>query len=205
MTILDLKKDDEVWGGVILPANGGKAYAELLKVVKISLDAEGNIYGVRLHGNGYAIKLTSLFEQGLHATKEDFIYDKRIKWPTGEDVRQFIAQKLGLKFYKYKELYSNKMVEDKYCAVWMWDKENNVSKETRLYYTSLDLADLKLPDGVYATKEDCDKANKKTVSLRISREFYVEREESEAKLIVESPDEYEWQDGDECITTADIL
>lgn len=196
MTILDLKKDDVVYGGVAYTTGTqGKWNCELFKIAKICL-SDFRVKEVRLHdGNGNVIFVESLCERSIYPTQEDYTYDEnRIERDVAmKDITKRIGETLGVEY------------TCDLCYVWRWNDDKKVSEKKILNSSRINLADIKMPDGAYTTKEECDKANKKQVTVKIVREYHTEVDENEAEYLLENPDEYEWREGDECISSSDIL
>lgn len=196
MTILDLKKDDAVYGGVqYLTGINGKISCEVLKIAKIYLSCN-KVTNIRLHdGNGNVFSLNGLKDGAIYPTSVDFTYDEnRIKlYVDSEILVKHVAETLGLEY------------DRAYPYVWKWNKDKAESEKIKLYSECINLADIKMPDGYYATKEECDKANKKTVMVRVSREYHTEVDEDEAQYLLDNPDEYEWKEGDGCISASELM
>lgn len=204
MNILDLKKGDKVYGGLTRSGNGfatHMGYQERLEVRSVILrngdlitGGKGVDFNIRLRTEcDGVIYAHELHDASIYATKEDFLDGndiQRFNIPV-EVVSQKLATACGLKVCK-----------EGFPEVWEWNDVQKVPK-IKWWVKGFNLAEPQLPEGYYATKEECEKANRKMVMIEVTKTYLTEREEGEdAEWLLNHPDEYEWSDNDECISDA---
>lgn len=172
MNILDLKKGDEVYGGLTHSGNGFATHVGYRGVLEVRsiilrngdliLGSKGADFDVRLSysdGRG-VVYACELHDASIYATEEDFLDGNAIKChniPVA-DVSKKLATACGLKVCK-----------EGYPEVWEWDGAKKEAKP-KWWVKGFNLADPKLPDGCYATKGECERANRKTIKVAIHRE-----------------------------------
>lgn len=183
-TILDLKKGQKVWGGLKPQGHGfaeGSYMAYELTVTKCVLDIRfGNKhcnffeYPLRLtYGSDMVIYNTSLCESAVYPTKENFI--------DGVNAIRFAY------FYEICERLNLEMDEMNNPQIWTWDADKKESVLFNKGSFTLDLLDLRLPEGYYASKEECDKANKKLETLVINKTYKIEVVKEDVESIIDNP------------------
>lgn len=193
MTILDLKKDDVVYSGTTYNGGGMRSdayYVAQFKVAKIHLGENGEFKSIRLIYNNEAVVI---LPGGIYPTQNDFLYDTNliVCGIPAKDIIRHIAKTLGISF-----------VVDRFIT---WEWKDGCATMRKFYPSQFDLLDLAIPDGCYATKEECEKANKKTVMVRVSREYHTEVDEDDAQYLLENPDEYEWKEGDVFTSASELM
>lgn len=173
MNVLDLKKGDKVYGGLTRSGQGFAThvgYQEKLEVRSVILrngdlmtGGKGVDFHIRLartEGEG-VIYAFELHDASIYATKEDFLDGNAIRSfniPVA-DVSQKLATACGLKVCK-----------EGFPEVWEWDAVKKEAKP-KWWIKGFNLADPQLPEGRYATKEECEKANRKTIKVEIVRKY----------------------------------
>lgn len=193
MTILDLKKDDVVYAGTTYNGGGmrsGVEYVAQFKVAKIQMYDFNGFKSIRLIYNNEAVLELS---DGIYPTANDFLYGtNKIRCKVSEkEIIEHIAQKLGISY------------DGGLLVTWEW--EDGCAVVHKFFPSYFDLLDLAIPDGCYVTKEECEKANKKTVMVRVSREYHTEVDEDDAQYLLENPDEYEWKEGDVFTSASELM
>lgn len=202
MNILDLKKGDKVYGGVMRKGNGcvvNMGYMEELTVRSIvpanrdyGASSDHTWLRIRLANNNGVITDEYLFDKSIYASEEDFLDGKNISTAvTYGEIWDKMAKIFGLD----KDRYG-------YALIWKWDAEKKIAKSA-CWTGNYNLANLQFPEGYYPTKEACEKANRKMVTIEVTKTYLTEREEGDdAEWLLNHPDEYEWSDDDECMSDA---
>lgn len=200
MNILDLKKGDKAWIGVHRAGNGFVSDAEYLlevEVREITFPMDGDRFYIRVW-NGYEIVKDIIGVYGIShaeisASQEDFIDGVFMSAPLKNDVVKSIANREGFQTDVYGET----------IKVWTWDEDKKQAKVANYRPDRIRLFSCSMPEDIYPTKEACEKANRKMVTIEVTRTYLTEREEgADAEWLLNHPDEYEFQDGDECMTDA---
>lgn len=204
MNILDLKKGDKVYGGLTRSGNGFAThvgYQEIFEVRSVILrngdlitNGKSADFNTRLKTEGNdVIYACELHNASIYASEEDFLDGNAIQSfniPVA-DVSEMLASACGLKVCK-----------EGFPELWEWDTVKKEAKP-KWWVKGFNLADPQLPEGSYPTKEACEKANRKMVTIEVTKTYLTEREEGEeAEWLLNHPDEYEWSDDDECISDA---
>lgn len=214
-TILDLEKYAQVYGGVRNMNSATYTMQEFeVSAVKvrferyISAPTKVKIKRVQLCNgrnfsqNPYVIDSDDLYLSRVYEKKEDFICDNNpinLMYKRDDDVRKYIYEKLGLTEYRYGA--------DNHLSPWLWtwDEEEREAKCLRYFDFELDLLDLKLPDGVYASEEECIKANKKVVKVQVTKVYDVEVDERDLEDVLEDPCNAETPYKDMTHATAEMI
>lgn len=195
-TILDLRKGNLVYGtihrnGGGVATNGG--IVEQLEVRKIEVNLASSVIRVRL-SCGYGVTyLHSLYDEGVYLTQDD-AFDDVNKIYNAPNLHEFMKDSFGLEWVvnAHKSAY----------MLWRWD-ESKKSAVKCDGFGWLNLFDPIYPEGYYPTKEACEKANRRMVTIEVTRTYMTEREEgADAEYLLNNPDEYEFKEGDECISDA---
>lgn len=188
MTIFDLKKGQKVWGGIMPQGNGfaqGSAMCQELEIthLKFGIDYCSCCRGIGLHkirltyGSGMVINRDSLLEGAIYPTANDFICgENEIRIPTdNEDIYKGIMERLGIE------------IERSRPQIWVWNEETKQAEVVERFKYVFDLSDLKLPEGYYPTKTECEKANKKAVELEITTKHRVFVDEEDVENALNDP------------------
>lgn len=162
MNALDLKKGDDVFGGVVYDWKTNMGDMKRFTVCSItpSKISEDRIkLRIRLCFAPYAVYDTSLFDGCIYATEEDYRDGKGIDTCVAcRDIYDRMARTFGLSVTSYGE-----------PLVWIWHAKEKRAI-TKTWTEDYDLANLCLPEGSYASREECEKANRKTIKVEVIRE-----------------------------------
>lgn len=188
VTIFDLQKGQKCWGGLKPKGNGfasGSAIATEFTISKLAYHMWFNPYcsqnyllPIRLtFGSDMVINMDDLFDGRIYLSKEDFINDIN---PINKenDTHATLLSILGLKD------------TEKNPEIWTWNEDSQNAELATMFYHIFDLFDIKLPEGYYATKEECEKANKKLVKVKVATESIYELEPEDAEYLLQNPGEY---------------
>ena len=198
MNILDLKKGDKVFTGIT--RDGGFAnnveYIEEMEVRDIKVDLrnyEPDVL-IRLAQDDIYVKVMRCkYCSAISKSVDDFKDGVFTEIPRDKVFYKHFAQIWGCNLDKYGDA----------IEVWRWDESKKQACKYLLSRFTESIFNSQLPEGDYPAKEACEKANKKMVTIEVTRTFLTEREEgADAEWLLNNPDEYEFEDGDECATTA---
>lgn len=204
MNILDLKKGDNVFVGV--HRAGGCAteceYVEKMEVRSIFAYMRGQYAYVRLSDGNMVRELGGEYGETINCylSKDDFFDDVPMEVPRQSAFVKYITEREGYEVHN-----------DLYPIVWKWDESSKKAYQSHIKPNNdewgvngkVNIFTYRFPDGCYPTKEACEKANKRMVTIEVTRTFMTQREEgADAEWLLNNPDEYEFQDGDECISDA---
>lgn len=213
-TILDFKKFDNVYGGVRDIQHNTYLMREMeISAVKVRFDRlmsspmKVNIKRIQLCiGRKFSqmvhvLDANDLYLTRLYESADDFICDKNpinLMWNCEDEILDYIYEKLGL------ECYLNEIDKKPTPYLWKWDEESREAKLMRYFELEFDLVDLKLPEGVYASEEECIKDNKKVVNVKVTKVYDMEIDESDLEDALNNPSLVETQDEDVSYATAEI-
>ena len=187
MTIFDLKKGQKVWGGIMPQGQGfavGSAMCQELEItrLKFGVDYCSCCYSTGLHkirmtyGADMIINRENLFEQAIYPTIDDFINgENKICIPDNDDIYEGIMERLGVK------------IERSRPQIWVWNEETKQAEVAERFEYVFELSDLKLPEGYYPTKAECEKANKKAVELEVTTKHRVFVDEEDVENALNDP------------------
>lgn len=190
-TIFDLQKRQNVWGGIFPQGNGfakNAAMSQELEITRIQFhygytnhSSFCHLYPIRFtFGGGMVTKLGDLYENKIYETASDFpAGENEIIVPDDNVILKEIFEKLGIE-------YSHK------TEIWRWDTGKNKAVIAEEFDHIFDLSDLKLPEGFYATKEECEIANKKVVTVEIIKTYHTEVDEDQLHDLISCPEQYDF-------------
>lgn len=198
MTILDLKKGDKVWVGTHPSGNGFNSdceYATEMEVREIFAYPYSKNIAVRLYGNDKVKTVSGRFDEyiDIYATKEDFANGANMKSVNMSQIHRHIATLYGFTSNGLK------------IESWRWNEEHRKAEQYCFHFDTygvLRILSYRITDNLYPTKEACEKANRRMVTIEVTRTYLTEREEEDAEWLLNHPDEYEFQEGDECMSDA---
>lgn len=199
-TLLDIERGDEVCGGVIRFGGGCRQNTgnfETFKVERIDYDFSlGKVTGIRLSiADCDIIFAEQLFDKSIYANKENWLRGRPIAFPNCKEIIDFIIKKFKL---EYEMAGSSKEP-----MVWVWNEEKQEAK--RVCFRTLDLLLTQLPEGIYANKYDCEKANKKMVDVEVVRCVRTVVDLETAEQILENPSKFQPSKNDEVFSSASIM
>lgn len=161
MNALNLKKGDMVFGGVVFDWKtdmGDVKKFEVRSIIPSEISGGRTKLRIRLCFAGMVVYDTSLFDGCIYATEEDFRDGNRIDTIiTWRDI-----------YYKMARTFGLTMDSCGKPLVWIWDADEKRAI-AKTWSEGYNLADLRLPEGSYASKEECEKANRKTIKVEVIR------------------------------------
>lgn len=186
VTIFDLQKGQEVWGGIMwggpTPQNTGVSQPMKVRSIIFKLNGSNFEIKVRLSFDNNKVTFdTNLVDKLIYSTEEDFLNGVNPLNQLPElwgDIMNKTAEKIGLE------------TDGSYLKVWKWDENKKCAFNVWKQSFSIDLLNFILPDGEYATKEACEKANKKLVKVKVETESIYELEPEDAEYLLQNPGEY---------------
>lgn len=194
-TILDFKRYDKVYGGIRNANENYIAYAKEMELVAakvkiISRVAEEpellfdtyQLGGGRESGYVFVIDSDNLHRGRIYLEREDFICDRNpidLMYHRKKELLNYIYSKLGLSFRNAGSYLAPEF--------WRWDAEKRQAVMYAQFNFSFDLFDLRLPDGVYASREECERENKKVVNVKLTKVYDIEVDEEDLDFVTENP------------------
>lgn len=159
MNILDLNKGDKVFVSLTRTGNGfayNAEYIEEMEVRDITADLCNGAYLTIRLAKGDMVKIMYR-DNHLTLSADDFKDGIFPKFPTKQSIYDYLAQKTGCQVGRRTPA----------LIVWMWNKYEKIAYEDEIYDICESIFRFTLPDGCYPTKEACEKANKKTIKMRV--------------------------------------